>query len=188
MDATSLIKNNLNCKLLTHARIGRSEEIKECLAKGADVRYKDPYTGRTALLNTAFGSMTENLAENIQTLIEAKADVNETDCNGATALMTCCSRRDLDPLPGAILLVENGAEINKQDNVGWTAMHYAMSFTDERRLRKTIPFLVKSGFDFKKKNLKGETALDFALARKKQGSKAFYFLQKAIEVNESIAA
>jgi len=58
--------------------------------------------------------MTENLAENIQTLIEAKADVNETDCNGATALMTCCSRRDLDPLPGAILLVENGAEINKQ--------------------------------------------------------------------------
>ena len=78
------------------------------------MRYKDPYTGRTALLNTAFGSMTENLAENIQTLIEAKADVNETDCNGATALMTCCSRRDLDPLPGAILLVENGAEINKQ--------------------------------------------------------------------------
>jgi len=51
-----------------------------------------------------------------------------------------------------------------------------------------IPFLVKSGFDFKKKNLKGETALDFALARKKQGSKAFYFLQKEIEVNESIAA
>ena len=58
--------------------------------------------------------MTENLAGNIQTLIEAKADVNETDCNGATALMTCCSRRDLDPLPGVILLVESGAEINKQ--------------------------------------------------------------------------
>ena len=51
-----------------------------------------------------------------------------------------------------------------------------------------IPYLVKTGFDFKKKNLKGETALDFALARKKQGSKAFYFLQKAIEANESLAA
>ncbi|CAG5110939.1 Oidioi.mRNA.OKI2018_I69.chr2.g5286.t1.cds [Oikopleura dioica] len=189
MDATSLIKNNINCKLLTHARIGRSEEIKECLAKGlrsleffmdfqgADVEYKDPYTGRTALLNTAFGSLTENLAANIKTLLEAKAN-NPYES----------SRRDLDPLPGIMLLVESGAEINKQDNVGWTAMHYAMSFTDERRLRKTIPFLVESGFDFNKKNLKGETPLDFATARKKQGSKALYFLQNAIEANKSAAA
>ena len=65
------------------------------------------------------------------------------------------------------------------DNVGWTAMHYVISFTIEKKLRTLVPFLIKTGFDVNDKNQKGQTVLD--LARERKNSKAILFLEKAIK-------
>ena len=41
--------------------------------------------------------------------------------------------------------------------------------------------MINLGFDPSIKNLKGETIFDLAAGRKKQGSKALYFLDSAIK-------
>ena len=52
---TDLIKNNRSCKLLVAARAGRHKDIVQLIDEGADVNYRDPYNGRTCLINAAFG-------------------------------------------------------------------------------------------------------------------------------------
>ena len=57
---TDLIKNNRSCKLLVAARAGRHKDIVQLIDDGADVNYRDPYNGRTCLINAAFGKMLKN--------------------------------------------------------------------------------------------------------------------------------
>ena len=82
--------------------------------QGADVNYTDPYNGRTPLINAAFGqgfsynlvekplfsSSLAFLKENLELLLEKGASIDAQDCNGATALMSCCSRRDTGNVDG----------------------------------------------------------------------------------------
>ena len=37
------------------ARAGRHKDIVQLIDEGADVNYRDPYNGRTCLINAAFG-------------------------------------------------------------------------------------------------------------------------------------
>ena len=52
------------------------------------------------------------LKENLELLLEKGASINAQDCNGATALMSCCSRRDTDPTPGIEVLLAHNAQLD----------------------------------------------------------------------------
>ena len=111
-------------------------------------------------------------------MIAAGADVNATDGSGKSALMSCCARRDTDPLPAIDILIKNGAKKNTQDNIGWCAMHYATTFVEEKRLSKVIPHLIKLGFDPEIKNEKGQSSFDLARERAiKDESEVLNFLE-----------
>ena len=75
---------------------------------------------------------------------------------------------------------ENANELNIcLDNVGWTAMHYVISFTVEKKLRLLVPFLIKAGFNPNIRNHKEQTVFD--LAKDRKNSKAHLFLEKAVK-------
>ena len=63
------------------------------------------------------------------------------------------------------------------DKVGWSAMHYVISFAMEKKLRKIVPYVIQAGFDPTVKNVKNESAFD--LARGRKNSKALMFLEQA---------
>lgn len=56
-------------------------------------------------------------------LLDLGAQVNTTVCNGATPLHAACERKGNAGL--VKVLVERGADIEAQDNIGWTPLHYA---------------------------------------------------------------
>ena len=63
------------------------------------------------------------------------------------------------------LLASSGADMNVQDQVGWSAMQYVMSFVQEKNLRKVIPLAISLGMDPNLKNQKGVHTARFERAR-----------------------
>ncbi len=80
-----------NTPLMAAASYGATEALKASLKNGADVSVKDS-TGKTALMHAAYGGFEEGMSEAdghveiIQMLLAHKADPNEKNNEGASAL------------------------------------------------------------------------------------------------------
>jgi ankyrin repeat protein len=100
---------------------GDAKQIKELLAKGADVNAKDNQ-GMTALMWAAkYGWLHEDTS---RLLLEKGADINARANDGSTALMWA-ARANCYTAPIIKILLENGAEMNAKDNLGRTALRWA---------------------------------------------------------------
>ncbi len=85
----------------------------------------------------------------LQMLIDAKADINIQNCNGATPLMLAALHSDLGT---AHILVHAGAHLDMQDNEGDTALHYAIRGEDQEMCK----LLLNAGANIYLRNLWGQ--------------------------------
>lgn len=90
--------------------------------------------------------------DKIDMLLAYHADINATDANGMTALMTAAARHKPDILA---LLIVRGADLNLQDKNGHTALCHAILQKDQAGMIA----LVLAGADARIPNPAGETAL-----------------------------
>ena len=63
----------------------------------------------------------------LELIIEAGVDVNEVSPDGRTALMIAAERGYTESL---IALIVAGADLNRRDNIGYTAFNYAWVLLD----------------------------------------------------------
>lgn len=121
--------------LITAARRGDINAVKDLLAKGADVNATE--LSMTALTWAAGKGHTEVA----KLLIGRGADVNAIGL-GRTALMWAASEGHIET---AKLLIERGADVNKGRETGYTALMLAAFY----RKTETAKFLIEEGADMK---------------------------------------
>ena len=140
----------------------RIDEVKTMLKEGADVNGKVPHPSQDKLiLVTGDGELDfgrtplmvaarKGLTEIAKLLIDAGANVNDTDDHGLTALMHAARKGQAQTLE---LLLINKADTAKRDNDGMTALLWASPYIP------VLEALLQSGADINAKNNDGETAL-----------------------------
>tara|TARA_B100000579_G_C22593386_1_gene739130 strand:- start:27 stop:815 length:789 start_codon:yes stop_codon:yes gene_type:complete len=117
-------------QLLEAAESGDISEVKNLLARGADVNATDKY-GITALHWAA----ERGYEEIVKALVKAGADVNAKESAGWTALHYAglCGFADI-----VQALVIAGADVNATDNDGWTALQLAKSSDHKLSFKNAI--------------------------------------------------
>lgn len=165
------------------AEEGSIDEVEELLAEGEDVNSADAW-GNTPLHLAA----REGHAELVRRLLARGASTDMSNARGQTALHTACERGhngvarmlvegganvdpDTDHLPplhfamfhcdSALvdLLIEKGADINREDADGATALHRACWCDCD----KVVEMLLERGANIDVKNRNGMTGLDYAV-------------------------
>lgn len=146
----------LDQKLLTAVKSGQVSEVKALLKMGANPNAAGELRGElrwTALMYTAAaGDM-----PCAQALLEAGAEVNMENLEGATALLIAVGRRRSDMVP---MLLDKGANPNVMTKKGITALMVAAMSTKETA--KLVRALLEKGADPNVKSLSGLTALGYA--------------------------
>ncbi len=94
-----------------------------------------------------------------ETLLEAGANPNARDKDGATALMKSANYGYEEAIR---LLIEHKADVNLKDNNGRTALMHAAA----GKYIDSIPLLLKAGADLYARDREGDTALDIAVKSK----------------------
>jgi ankyrin repeat protein len=110
---------------------GIIEDIKKAIADGANINEIDEY-GYTAL---SFAKRKKNdYVKSIKLLIDRGADIiNERDFRGETPLMKAAENGDLAKTKSWI---EKGADVNMQDDLGYTALHNALALGEDNDIWK----------------------------------------------------
>lgn len=154
-----------NERLITAARDGDAEAVREALRQGADVNIVSQHLGGSALVVAASGGQLfsalgwpwQKYLQVMKVLIEAGADVNAQAWGGSTALMWSAEGGNADM---ARLLIEGDADVHVKDNGGHTALLLAArnGHVDVVRL------LIGEGADIHARNRGGNTALMLAAA------------------------
>jgi ankyrin repeat protein len=144
---------NLNSDLLTAAKQGDTNQVKDLLDRGADVNAKHK-GGQTALMYATFKGHTDT----IKILLDRGADVNAKHKGGQTALMYAVIKGHTDTIK---ILLDKGADVNAKDMYGDTALMEATfkGHTD------TIKILLDRGADVNAKDEDGYTASMYAKER-----------------------
>lgn len=117
--------------------------------------YKDYYSEIYSYLTPLFWAIRNDHKDTVKLLLEAGASPNETFKNdfnnGYIQLATCVGNTEIIKL-----LLTYGANINYQDDLGWSALHNAA------RMQKVdvLKFLIEAGADINLIDGKGKKALD----------------------------
>jgi len=102
---------------------------------------------------------------------EKKNALNKLDEGGMSLLMWACDRGRLDILE---FLLENGADVNAQDEDGQTCLHYAVS-CDYVDLVKALVAQTHQKIDFGLKDSSEQTAIEITTNQEiKDALKSFY--------------
>ena len=146
---------NINEKLMTAVSDNNLEQVKECLAQGADVNAKNSYD-KTPLMS-ACGY---NNFEIAKLLIEHGADVNAKTKDGYTALIYSANKIcHNDTTAITKLLISNGVDVNAKNDWGDTALH-KMFVQQQYKHIESAKLLIENGADVNIKNIDRETPLD----------------------------
>jgi hypothetical protein len=124
---------NLNSDLLTAAKQGDTNQVKDLLDRGADVNAKHK-GGQTALMYAVIKGHTDT----IKILLDKGADVNAKDMYGDTALMEATFKGHTGTIK---ILLDRGADVNAKDEDGYTASMYAKErgYTEIVELLNGVP-------------------------------------------------
>ncbi len=150
-------------------RKGRRENVRERLAKGANVN--DKTFRNTSLLMTAASN---GYAELVKDLLAAGAQINAKDSDGDTALSYAANANRLEALQ---TLLNAGAEVNAKNNEGETALLGATL----RGRAEIVQALLAAQADVAIKNSRGKTALRYA---EEEGHREIVQLLKAAGATE----
>jgi len=152
---------------LTDAAFGKHFDImKVLLESGAKVDAPD-HRGVTLLANTGFFDPKVTTI-----LLDAGADPNATDREGATALMKASGYGIKETVK---ILIEHHADVNLRDASGRTALMHAAA----GRRSDAIPVLLENGADPNARDSEGKSALDYADQSNNLG--AFTMLSLAVK-------
>lgn len=114
------------------ARRGCSQILQLLIDAGAIIDSRDPLPGWTPLVTCI--EVSQDLPC-VVTLLNAGADVNTHDDNGATALHYAATRHD-SKLVG--LLLESGAALNARDSSGQLPLHWALRAGDDEAAQRFL--------------------------------------------------
>lgn len=149
-DAKSM-KNTCNGDLLRSAEYGDLSSVRQALAAGADVNFRND-EGRSALI---MASMSGSL-NIVEFLLTRGADVSAKDHSGWTALLGASASGRYEVVE---LLLDNGADVNATDETGWTPLMWACSGGGDS---STAKLLIHRGARVDVTGTDGLTAFDLA--------------------------
>ena len=203
--AVNLPDNSGNTPMIYAAQKGLDDNLKVLLSNGADVNYRNPATGLSAISAAA----AEGNSSAIRLLVRTgKADVNIADLSGRTPIFYAVEQNQEDALRTLLLL---GADPNAQDNQGVTALMRASAkgrqncvdvllrqknikvntkdFQDRTALTYSVyadelgpaQALVKAGADINGRDKSGNTALMSAV-KAKSDRMALFFIQQGADL------
>lgn len=138
--------------LMTAAREGDLEVVRELIARGADLTAKSP-SGRSALSFACEGS-----PEVVAELLSRGARIDDATRSGWTPLMYAADRGDEAIVR---LLLAKGANANAVEEDGWPALMIAASGGRSSAVRALLEGGARTGV----RNRDGKTALDIARAQ-----------------------
>lgn len=99
------------------------EAVRALLESGVDPAARDPLSGNTAIMECLQGgAQAQAVISVINCLLDASAEVNDTNSEGMTPLMLAAYHGAGDQV--ATLLLDRGADPGVQDNKGVTALMY----------------------------------------------------------------
>ena len=135
--------------LLIACKKGNIDAIDILLNAGADPNIADS-VGVTCIQHVVFEACSK---ETLQAIINHGADVNSTNKNNVTSLMTACENGNIDAID---VLLNAGANPNIADTEGVTCIHHAVNGGCNKEILQAIISLVA---DINASNMDGETAL-----------------------------
>jgi ankyrin repeat protein len=141
-------RNTGDAPLHTAALVGNIDLAKRLITAGADVNTQND-AGWTALKQ----AVVTRKIEVVKYLIAAGADTKITDEKRNSLLMDSVNNAELTKL-----FLENGLDVNAQNESGWTALTYASCSSDTDVLK----VLIASGADANLKDKDGKTPLMWA--------------------------
>ena len=119
---------------------------------GLAIDFLQEFTGRPPLHWAA----ARGYKDFVQTLIDAKADPNQTNFYGRTPLISAVESGNIEITRA---LIQAGADLNKADNKGMTPLMVAARY----RHKEVVQTLINAGADLNKTNSDGKTPLRLAV-------------------------
>jgi ankyrin repeat protein len=128
--------------------------VRILLENGADLNAENSFRWTPLFSAARMGSV-----ETVQALLEAGAESDAVSAEGRTPMMVLIDRGRLGGMTDKMmLLLDNGADPNLQDNNGDTALHFAA----RTGKLEAIPLLIGHGADQNLQNNEGLIAIDIA--------------------------
>lgn len=145
-------KLEANIQLLKAAEKGNLPQIKDALAKGADINAVNENKWTALMYAIQWDNL--NLA---QFLLSQGANPNLKDMYEATPLMITCMSARSEPM--IKLLVESGADVNAKNMYNWTPLHFCADGGTGESFVRNIKLLLDKGADINALTDTGETPL-----------------------------
>lgn len=140
--------------LLHSCSLGKSDVVKFLLESGANINFqRDLFTPIMAVCSSKANE--DELVKCIEYLFEYKADINQTDKYGTTALMLAVREGHLKLISK---LINAKCNIDRQDSEKWTALYHAILKNNV----EAVKLLVDAGCKLNTQDSKNRTVYELA--------------------------